>query len=387
MNAQARSVLRPAGWALAALIALAAIAAAVDKKTPPTPKASVQPITQVSVQQLGPQRLGPLPPVVAPPSNPPSSAKILLGKMLYFDPRLSADGTVSCASCHNPAQGWSDAGPTSKGIKGQMGGRRAPPVSNSAYNPLQFWDGRAPSLEEQAKGPIQNPVEMGNSHEAMIQTVDKIPAYAKLFKEVFGEGPITVDQVAEAIAAFERTVVTTDSRFDRYVRGESDALTSLEKKGLEIFNGKGHCTACHWGPNFSDGRFHNLGVPAKDPKNPDLGRYAVTKNPRDRGAFKTPTVRDAALRPPYLHDGSEKTLEALIEFYDRGGGKDPNLDPLMVPLGLSGREKTALVAFIKSLNSLNPEVADVKPIEHEVKTKPHEPKPAHPKKKKEKKEN
>jgi cytochrome c peroxidase len=336
-----------AGWSV--------IQASAEEKTPP-------PLTQVNGQQLGPERLGPLPPVVAPPNNPPSSAKIHLGKLLYFDTRLSADNTVSCATCHDPAMGWSDAGPTSKGIRGQMGGRRSPPVSNSAYNPLQFWDGRAPSLEEQAKGPIQNPIEMGNTHEAMIRTVDQIPGYVEEFKRIYGEGPMTVQQVADAIAAFERTVVTTDSRFDRYVRGEHDALTKLEKQGLEIFNGKGHCTACHWGPNFSDGRFHNLGVPPTDPKNPDLGRYVVTNNPRDMGAFKTPTVRDAALRPPYLHDGSEKTLESLLEFYDRGGGKDPNLDPLMVPLGLSKLEKKALVAFIKALTSLNPEVAAVKPV-------------------------
>ncbi len=328
----------------------------------PSTQEKAPPLTLVNVQQLGPQRLGPLPPVIHPPGNPPSSLKIHLGKELYFDTRLSADNTVSCATCHNPALGWSDEGPTSKGIRGQLGGRRSPPVSNSAYSPLQFWDGRSPSLEDQAKGPIQNPIEMGNSHQAMIQTVGKISGYIEEFKAVFGEGPITVQKVADAIAAFERTVVTTDSRFDRYARGDQQALTRLEKQGLEIFNGKGHCTACHWGPYFSDGRFHNLGVPAKDPKNPDVGRYAVTKNPRDMGAFKTPTVRDAALRAPYLHDGSEKTLESLIDFYSRGGGKDPNLDPLMVPLGLSQNEKKALVAFIKSLNSLNPEVADVKPI-------------------------
>jgi len=331
-----------------------AVSAPTQDKTPP--------ITQVNVQVLGPQRLGPLPPVIAPPGNPPSSLKIHLGKELYFDTRLSADGTVSCATCHNPALGWSDEGPTSKGIRGQFGGRRAPPVSNAAYSPLQFWDGRSPSLEDQAKGPIQNPIEMGNTHQAMIQTVDRIAGYIEEFRAVFGEGPITVDQVAEAIAAFERTVVTTDSKFDRYARGDHQALTPLEKQGLEVFNGKAHCTSCHWGPYFSDGRFHNLGVPAKDPKNPDTGRYAVTKNPIDMGAFKTPTVRDAARRAPYLHDGSEKTLESLIDFYNLGGGKDPNLDPLMVPLGLTKLEKKALVAFIKALDSLNPEVANVKPI-------------------------
>lgn len=341
------------------LVLVAAVAVGLgwgqaDQKAPP--------ITQINAQVLGPQPLGPLPPVMHPPGNPPSSAKIQLGKELYFDPRLSADGTISCATCHNPALGWSDKGPTSEGIKGQLGGRRAPPVSNAAYSPLQFWDGRSPSLEDQAKGPIQNPIEMGNTHEAMIQTVSTIGAYEARFKAVFGEVPITVQQVADAIACFERTVVTTDSRFDRYARGDHGSLSKLEKEGLEIFNGKGHCTACHWGPYFSDGRFHNLGVAPKDPKNPDVGRFAVTKDPRDMGAFKTPTVRDASKRAPYLHDGSEKTLESLIDFYDRGGGRDPNLDPLMVPLGLSKHEKAALVAFIKALDSLNPEVADVKPI-------------------------
>jgi cytochrome c peroxidase len=339
-------ILLLAGWAL--------VLPGGDEKPPP--------LTRLNAQVLGPQRLGPLPPVVAPPNNPQSSAKIQLGKQLYFDTRLSKDNTISCATCHNPALGWSDQGPTSKGIAGQMGGRRSPPVSNAAYIPLQFWDGRSPSLEDQAKGPIQNPIEMGNTHQEMIRTVADIPGYVEAFKRVFGTGPLTVQQVADAIAAFERTVVTTDSKFDRYARGDHAALTKLEKQGLEVFNGKGHCTACHWGPNFTDGRFHNLGVPAKDPKNPDPGRFAVTKNPVDMGAFKTPTMRDVSLRAPYLHDGSEKTLESLIDFYNRGGGSDPNLDPLMVPLGLSKLEKKALIAFIRALVSLNPEVADVQPV-------------------------
>jgi cytochrome c peroxidase len=323
-----------------------------------------KPLTGVNVQILGPQRLGNLPAVTIPPDNPQTPAKILLGKQLYFDTRLSKDNTVSCATCHNPAMGWSDAGPTSVGIKGQHGGRRAPPVSNAAYLPLQFWDGRAPSLEEQAKGPIANPIEMGNTHEVMIRTVTDIPGYVEEFKAVFGPVPLTVDLVAQAIASFERTVVTTDSPFDRYVKGDEAALTEQEKMGLEIFNGKGHCSACHWGPNFTDGRFHNLGVKPQDPAKPDLGRYEITKDPRDKGAFKTPIVRDAALRAPYLHDGSEKTLESLVDFYNRGGDTDdPNLDPLIVPLDLSQAEKDALVAFMKhAMTSTNPEVANVKPI-------------------------
>jgi cytochrome c peroxidase len=323
-----------------------------------------KPITSVDVQILGPVKVGSLPTVNYPLDNPQSALKILLGKQLYFDKRLSRDNTVSCATCHDPAMGWSDAGPTSSGINGQKGGRRAPPVSNAAYIPLQFWDGRAPSLEEQAKGPIANPIEMGNTHEVMIKTVTDIPGYVEEFKTVFGITPPTVDMVAQAIASFERTVVTTDSPFDRYTKGDETALTCQEKIGLEIFNGKGHCTACHWGPNFTDGRFHNIGVKPQDANKPDLGRYEITKNAKDKGAFKTPTVRDAALRPPYLHDGSEKTLESLVEFYNRGGDTDdPNLDPLIVPLGLTQAEKDALVAFMKrAMVSTNPEVANVKPI-------------------------
>jgi cytochrome c peroxidase len=322
------------------------------------------PLTAVNVHSLGPEQVGNLPPVVVPVDNPQTSAKILLGKKLYFDTRLSADNTVSCATCHNPALGWSDAGPTSKGIKSQLGGRRAPPVSNAAYAPLQFWDGRALSLEEQAKGPIVNPVEMGNTHQVMINTLGGIQGYEDEFKAVFGITPITLDQVVQAIAAYERTVVTTDSPFDRFARGDQSALTRQEKRGLEIFNGKGHCTACHWGGYFSDGRFHNLGVAPAPGAKPDEGRYAVTKNPKDMGAFKTPTVRDAAKRPPYMHNGTEKDLQAVVELYDRGGGPDlSNLDPLMVPLGLSKKEIAAVEAFMKrAMVSLNPSVADEKPI-------------------------
>jgi len=326
--------------------------------------APVPPITEVRFLSEGPQPLGSLPPVRVPPDNPMSANLITLGKQLYFDTRLSADNTISCATCHDPAVGWSDRGPTSKGIKGQLGGRRSPPVSNAAYLPLQFWDGRAASLEDQAVGPIANPIEMGNTHHEMIRTLNDVPGYVEEFKTVFGTTPITLDQVAKAIAAFERTVVTTDSPFDRYARGDAAALTCQEKHGLEIFNGKGHCTACHWGPNFTDGRFHNLGVATPQGQKPDEGRYAVTKDRRDMGAFKTPTMRDVALRAPYLHTGAEPTLEAVIDFYDKGGGRgDPNLDPLMVPLGLTACEKADLVAFLKrSLTSLNPEVADVKPV-------------------------
>jgi cytochrome c peroxidase len=322
------------------------------------------PLTAVDAHSLGPERLGNLPPVVVPCNNPQTDGKILLGKQLYFDTRLSKDNTISCATCHNPAMGWSDAGPTSKGIADQMGGRRAPPVANAAYSPLQFWDGRAPSLEEQAKGPIANPIEMGNTHDAMLRTVDGIPGYMEEFRRVFGDVPITVDRVADAIAAYERTVVTTDSPFDRFVRGDQTALTKQEQRGLEVFNGKGHCTLCHWGGYFSDGRFHNLGVAPAAGAKPDEGRQAVTKNPADFGKFKTPTVRDAASRPPYMHNGSEKALLDVVHVYNRGGGTDDaNLDPLMLPLGLSNAEVDALVAFMqRAMVSTNAPVTGEKPI-------------------------
>ena len=326
-------------------------------------KPAAPPITGTQALGLGPVKLGVLPAPPVPPDNPQTARKILLGKQLYFDTRLSKDNTISCATCHSPTMGWSDEGPTSKGIAGQRGGRRAPPASNSAHNPLQFWDGRSPSLEDQAKGPIQNPIEMGNTHAVMIRTVEDIPGYVEEFKTVFGTGPITIDQVAQAIAAFERTIVTTDSPFDRFALGDEASLTKLERRGLEIFNGKGRCTCCHWGPNFSDGRFHNLGA-HPDMAEPDNGRYEITKDPKDMGAFKTPTMRDVGLRPPYLHMGNEKTVEDVIVFYNKGGGlKDKNLDRMMIPLGLSKGEIDALVAFLeRAMTSLNPEVANVKPI-------------------------
>jgi len=321
-------------------------------------------LIKVNAHSQGPQKLGNLQSVTVPVNNPQTQLKILLGKQLYFDTRLSKDNTISCATCHNPAMGWSDAGPTSSGINGQKGGRRAPPVSNAAYAPLQFWDGRAPSLEEQAKGPVANPIEMGNTHESMLRTVQDIPGYVQEFEHVFGTSIVTVDLVAEAIAAFERTVVTTDSPFDRYARGDDNALTKLEKQGLEIFNGKGHCTACHWGGYFSDGRFHNLGVSETDPSKPDLGRFVITNDTNDIGKFKTPTIRDVALRAPYMHNGSEKTLEDVVDLYNKGGRTgDNNISPLIVPLGLTKNEKKALIAFMTTaMKSLNPEVADVKPI-------------------------
>lgn len=285
-----------------------------------------------------------------PENNPLTAKKIALGHMLYFDERLSADNTISCATCHNPDKGWSDNSPVSTGIKGQQGTRNAPTVINATYMLSQFWDGRAPTLEEQAKGPLINPVEMGQpNHDAVVEKVKSIPGYQPLFQKAFGEEP-NIDNIVMAIASFERTVLGGNSRFDKFQNGDTSALNESEQRGKDLFFGKANCTRCHVGSNFSDSQFHNLGVGMNKPK-PDLGRYEITKQEEDKGAFKTPTVRDITKHAPYMHDGSEKTLEEVVEFYDRGGEKNPHLDFRMVPLNLTEQEKTDLVAFMKALDS------------------------------------
>jgi cytochrome c peroxidase len=215
---------------------------------------------------------------------------------------------------------------------------------------LQFWDGRAATLEEQALGPIVNPVEMGlASHEVMVSTCKSIQGYAPYFKKAFGDEDVTKERIAQAIASFERTVLSGNSRYDRWTFGDKAAMTEQEIRGRDLFFGKANCTRCHAGPNFSDSMFHNLGV-GQNKLQPDPGRFAVTKAKEDRGAFKTPTVRDIAKTAPYMHDGSEKTLEDVVEFYVKGGVKNPNLDTRMEPLNLTAQEKADLVAFMKALD-------------------------------------
>jgi len=284
-----------------------------------------------------------------PADNPLTPEKVMLGHMLYFDKRLSADGTVSCATCHDPAKGWSDGEPVSTGIKGQKGTRNAPTSINSTYMALQFWDGRGKNLEDQAAGPMTNPVEMGNAnHQVIVERIAKIPAYAELFQKAFG-GPPTKDRLVQAIASFERTVLSGNSKYDRFNAGEANALNESEKRGKDLFFGKAMCIVCHNGPNFSDSQFHNLGVGMSKP-NPDLGRYTQTKAERDKGAFKTPTLRDVEKHAPYMHDGSQKSLEEVVEFYDQGGEANPQLDPLVRKLNLTPQEKADLVNFMKALN-------------------------------------
>ncbi len=296
-----------------------------------------------------------LPDLGVPQDNPMTPERVALGEKLYFDERLSLDDTVSCASCHDIRLSGGDGRSVSTGIKGQKGGRSAPPTINAAYFTAQFWDGRAPSLEEQAKGPIVNPIEMGMpSHGIVVDKLKGIEAYRKAFQEAFGSD-VTVDNIAKAIACFERTLLSGNSPFDRYMYGgEKEALGPLAKMGLEVYRGKGGCAVCHSiGPDsalFMDNNFHNLGVGMDNPT-PDLGRYNVTKQEKDKGAFKTPSLRNIALTAPYMHDGSESTLEAVVEFYDKGGKPNQYLSPLIRPLNLTSIEKLALIEFLKSLTS------------------------------------
>lgn len=272
-----------------------------------------------------------------------------LGRALFFDKRLSADDTVSCATCHDPQKGFSDNLPVSTGIKGQKGGRNAPTVINRLYGKTQFWDGRAATLEEQAKGPLVNPIEMGmKDHDAVVKKLRGIRGYAEWFKALYGRD-VNINDAAAAIASFERTVVSDDSRYDKYIAGDKGALSESEKRGFEVFSTKGRCVICHGGKNFTDEEFHNIGV-GMDKKQPDLGRYTQTKSDDDKGAFKTPTLRDIASTAPYMHDGSEKTLEGVVAFYDRGGIPNPGLHPLIQALELTPREKGDLVAFLKALD-------------------------------------
>lgn len=288
--------------------------------------------------------------LMVPEDNPLTQEKVDLGKLLYFDTRLSADNTVSCATCHHPDKGWSDGLPVSTGIGGQKGTRNAPTVINATYFFSQFWDGRAPTLEEQAKGPIINPIEMGmEAHDLAVANIKKVPGYQPLFQKAFGEEP-NIENIAKAIASFERTVLGGNSKYDRFQKGDQSALNEQEKLGMELFFGKANCTRCHVGATFSDSQFHNLGV-GMDKENPDLGRYVVTKKEEDKGAFKTPGLRDVSKTAPYMHDGSQSTLEEVMEFYDQGGEANPHLDFNMKPLNLTSEEKQALVAFMKALDS------------------------------------
>jgi cytochrome c peroxidase len=289
--------------------------------------------------------------VVIPEDNPLTKDKVELGRQLFFDKRLSQDNTIACASCHLAKFGFTDGKPVSTGIRGQKGGRSAPASINRVFSSAQFWDGRAATLEAQSVGPFTNPIEHGfANYDVMMAKMMKIAGYRKLFKQVFGEDNITIDNVGRAIASFQRTVLSGNSPADRFDQGgEAEAVSAAAQRGLLLFRDKARCTKCHSGFNFTDEKFHNLGLGWDDNK-VDLGRYMVTKNAEDIGAFKTPTLREIARSAPYTHDGRFKTLEEVVNFYNKGGVKNPHQDPLIIPLELTDEEKSDLVQFLHTLN-------------------------------------
>ncbi|TWU47995.1 cytochrome-c peroxidase [Rubripirellula reticaptiva] len=313
--------------------------------------------------------------IYIPDDNPMTRAKIELGRQLYFDERLSSDNTVSCASCHDPAQGWGAEMPFGVGVRGQTGGRNSPVSFNRILSKAQFWDGRADSLEDQAVGPIANAIEMGNTHDASIKTIAAIPGYQIQFEKIFEDG-VTIDNVGKALATFERAIVTGPMPYDAYdklvkfettfaddleyldeepelkakydaIKADTDAMPMSEsaQRGMKLFAGKANCAACHAGANFTDEQYHNLGV-GMEAAEPDLGRFDQTGEDKDRGAFKTPTLRNIAFVAPYMHDGSQGTLEEVVEWYNKGGHKNPYLSDKMKPLNLTEQEQADLIAFM-----------------------------------------
>ncbi len=337
----------------------------------------------ITAAQAGPpQPLAPLPPIkqFVPKDNPMTPEKIALGKMLFFDPRLSGDSSTSCAKCHDPEQGFSNGKQLSEGYPGTKHWRGVPTVLNAAYAKLLFWDGRSASLEDQATGPIQAPIEMNQNPDHLVHKLRQIPYYREQFKKVFNSD-VTFQNLAKAIAAFERTIVSRNVPFDDFLKGDKSALDAEQKRGLALFKGKANCIACHTGHLLSDDGLHAVGVPEIEPlrkdsdriatrhffaqgagyKNyridADFGRELISKSAEDRFKFKTPSLREIAETAPYMHNGAFVTLEDVIDFYNKGGGKIPNKDPLLKPLNLTKQEKAALVAFLESLSGDPIEIA------------------------------
>lgn len=313
-----------------------------------------------------------LPPVPIPDDNPPTAETIALGRRLFYDPILSADNTVSCATCHSPQYGFADPKPVSEGVDKKTGTRNSPPVMNSAFFKVQFWDGRAPSLEKQAEGPVTNPVEMTNTLAEVENRLNADPSYKEEFARAWGPGPITYDLVEKSIASFERTVLVANSPFDRWKYGHDErAVDASVKRGFVVFTSpkKGNCAACHLVGDkyalFTDNQFHNVGEGVDFGEIKDPGLFAVTHKDSDRGSFRTPSLRNVALTAPYMHDGNLKTLKEVMDFYIGAGNSNPNLDPKIHVLDfLSGQERSDLLAFLNSLTGEIP--ADVGPPEGKV---------------------
>jgi cytochrome c peroxidase len=315
--------------------------------------------------------IGPLGEVSHPADNMTSEAKRDLGKMLFFDPRLSASGQIACANCHDPQLGWGDGRRVSFGHDRQLGGRNAMTLFNTAFYEKLFWDGRAHSLEDQARFPVQDKLEMNQGLTGMEKRIKKYKGYAPMFKKAFGDQQITLDRVFKAIATFERTIVSPPSRFDLFVQGKSDALKDNEVLGLHLFRTKAGCLNCHNTPLFSDNKFHNDGQTLFGSESEDLGLYKLTKNKADVGKFRTPSLRETANTGPWFHHGNFPSLKDVVLFYSLGnpapiqkkymGIRDsilPKTSPLLKKLNLTDDEVDAMVAFMHAITTtprrLNP---------------------------------
>jgi cytochrome c peroxidase len=323
-----------------------------------------------------------LPPVIFPRDNPPTAETIALGRRLFYEPMLSSDGTIACATCHDPAKGFTDGMGVSTGIQNKVGTRSAPTVLNSAYYQSLFWDGRAATLEMQVEGPITNPIEMANTVDVVVHRLQASASYREAFQTAWGSDQITFEMVRKSVASFERTVLSGNSPFDRYFYGrDKSALSTSARRGLQVFTDpkRGNCSACHTiGKSyalFTDQKFHNIGIGANtDGSLADAGRYAQTKNAADMGSFRTPSLRDAVLTAPYMHDGSVPTLKDVIDHYIGGGNSNPHLDSKIRVLDfLSGRERADLLEFVKSLTGPMPSdigpPEDMKEVDPEIREK------------------
>ena len=275
----------------------------------------------------------------APDSNPVTREKVEFGRTLFFWNGLSRDRSLSCSKCHVPEKAFSDGKAGAVGVRGQVGPRRTPTLLNRAWGKSFFWDGRAATLEDQVLQPVLNPKEMNLPADELVPRV----------RAAFGR-ELEREDIARALASYVRSILAGDSPYDRYVAGRRDALTEQQQAGLKLFRGKANCAACHVGTNLTDERFHNTGTGWKDGAWTDEGRAAVSKDGAERGAFKTPGLREVARAAPYMHDGSLRSLEEVIDFYDKGGRENPQLDAEMHPLKLTAEEKRALVEFLKSLS-------------------------------------
>lgn len=286
------------------------------------------------------------PEMVVPTNNPTTAAKALLGRHLFYDKRFSRDLSTSCGSCHLQEHAFSDTMAFSRGVEGRIGTRNAPSLANVGYNTSLLWEGGVPTLEQQAIVPITHPAEMDLHTDTLVARLTSEPIYSRLFNDAWGDDVITIERITKSIAAFQRTLVSGNSAFDRSRNGDASAMSASAKRGEELFfNEVGDCFHCHGGYNFTDNDFHNNGLSETS----DDGRFAITQRERDKGKFKTPTLRNIAVTAPYMHDGRFATLEEVLDHYNAGGQGHPNSDVLMRPLNMTDQEKQDLIEFLREL--------------------------------------